>query len=139
MKRPTASGLLAALSLAIALSACTQWRYELGSQLSPEMLPEDAGNLSLSEVLARLGPPLRLSAAGEGYVLAWEFWKIREDTIGLSLGAMGADLLSVDWGTSHMHGQFLLVTFNRQHRVTGQAYSRWNSDGGSGRAHHPQS
>ena len=101
------------------------------------MLPPEHTNTSLTEVLAKLGPPLRLSAAGEGYVLAWEFWKIREDTIGLSLGALGTDILSVDWGRAHMHGEFLLVTFNRQHQVTGRAFSRWSNDAGGGQAIQP--
>tara|TARA_R110001592_G_scaffold337300_1_gene623684 strand:- start:298838 stop:299437 length:600 start_codon:yes stop_codon:yes gene_type:complete len=137
MKRPRVNTLLTTLSLALLLSACTQWRYELGARLSPNLLPEESSNLTLTDVLAKLGPPLRLSAAGEGYILAWEFWKIREDTIGLSLGALGSDILSVDWGKAHMHGEFLLVTFNRQHQVTGRAFSRWSSDGGGGQAIQP--
>lgn len=137
MKRPRVNTLLTVLSLALLLPACTQWRYELGTRLSPDLLPEESPNVTLTDVLAKLGPPLRLSAAGEGYILAWEFWKIREDTIGLSLGALGTDVLSVDWGKAHMHGEFLLVTFDRQHRVTGRAFSRWSSDGGGGQAIQP--
>lgn len=128
---------LVLLLLAMLLSGCTQWRYELGTRLSPEMLPAIDQDLSLPDVLARLGPPQRLSEAGNGYVLAWEFWKIREDTLGLSLGAMGADLLSVDWGNAHMHGEFLLVTFDRQHRVTGRTFARWSNDAGGGQAIQP--
>ncbi len=134
---PRVDRLLTVLTLALLLSACTQWRYELGTRLSPDLLPEESPNATLTDVLAKLGPPLRLSAAGEGYVLAWEFWKIREDTVGLSLGALGVDILSVDWGKAHMHGEFLLVTFNRQHQVTGRAFSRWSSDGGGGQAIQP--
>lgn len=129
---------LGTVLLVLLLSGCTQWRYELGTRLSPESLPVgDSNTLSLGDVLARLGPPQRLSAVGNGYVLAWEFWQIREDTIGLSLGAMGADLLSIDWGKAHMHGEFLLVTFNRQHKVTSSNFARWSNDGGGGRAIQP--
>jgi hypothetical protein len=123
--------------LALVLSGCTQWRYELGTKLSPEMLPDTGQALSLTEVLARLGPPQRLSEIGNGYVLAWEFWQISEDTIGLSLGFLGADLASVDWGDSHMHGEFLLVTFNRQHQATSSSFARWSSDAGGGQAIQP--
>ena len=132
-KHPALAGLL----LALLLSGCTQWRYELGTRVSADALAGDGSELSLTEVLARLGPPDRLSDAGNGYVLAWEFWQIREDTIGLSLGALGADLLSVDWGKAHMHGEFLLVTFNRQHKVTSSNFARWSNDGGGGRAIQP--
>ena len=137
MTRLRVNGLLSAVTLALLLSACTQWRYELGTPLAHELLPEDGPELTLTDVLARLGPPLRLSEAGGGYVLAWEFWKIREDTIGLSLGALGTDVLSMDWGKAHMHGEFLLVTFDRQHKVTGRAFSRWSSDAGGGQAIQP--
>ena len=137
MQRPRVSRLLTVLTLALLVSACTQWRYELGTRVSPDLLPEDGPDITLTEILAKLGPPLRMSAAGEGYVLAWEFWKIREDTFGLSLGAMGADVLSVDWGNAHMHGEFLLVTFNRQHQMTGRAFSRWSNDAGGGQSVQP--
>jgi hypothetical protein len=108
------------------LSGCTQWRYELGTRVSPDALSDTGQGLTLTEVLARLGPPARLSAEGEGYVLAWEYWQIREDTIGMSLGFLGADLASVDWGDAHMHGEFLLVTLDRQHQVTATGFARWS-------------
>lgn len=132
------AGLLLVLLLIPALSGCyTQWRYELGTRVSPEALPDDGRVYSLTQVLARLGPPQRISNAGTGYVLAWEFWQIREDTFGLSLGALGADLFSVDWGNAHMHGEFLLVTFNRQHQVTSSSFARWSDDAGGGQAIQP--
>jgi len=125
------------LLLILLLAGCTQWRYELGTRLPHEALPDTGQSVSLKDVLDRLGPPQRLSAAGDGYVLAWEFWQIREDTIGLSLGALGVDLFSADWGAAHMHGEFLLVTFNRRHQVTGSAFARWSNHAGGGKAVQP--
>jgi len=136
-ERPVFVGWILALLLSVLLSGCTQWRYELGKKLSPELLPDSSQDVSLSDVLKQLGPPQRLSEAGNGYVLAWEFWQIREDTFGLSLGALGVDLLSADWGNAHMHGEFLLVTFNRQHQVTGSTFARWSNDAGGGQAIQP--
>ncbi len=136
-ERPALLVLPLCLLLAILMSGCTQWRYELGTKLSPELLPDSSRDVLLAEVLDRLGPPARLSEAGNGYVLAWEFWQIREDTFGLSLGALGVDLLSADWGNAHMHGEFLLVTFNRQHQVTGSTFARWSNDAGGGQAIQP--
>lgn len=129
--------MLGGVALALLLSACTQWRYELGTRLSPEALPDAGRSLSLARVLDILGPPHRISAAGAGYVLAWEYWKIREDSIGLSLGVLGTDLLSMDWGDAHMHGEFLLVTFNRDHQVTSSTFARWSNDAGGGQAIQP--
>ena len=50
---------------------------------------------------------------------------------------MGADLLSIDWGKAHMHGEFLLVMFNRRHRVTASSFARWSNDAGGGQAIQP--
>lgn len=136
-ERATPVPLLSVLVLVYLLSGCSQLRYELGTRLSPDALPDPGQEVSLAEMLASLGPPHRLSAVGSGYVAAWEFWQIREDSIGISLGALGADLMSMDWGRGHMQGDFLLVTFNRQHRVTGSSFARWSSDAGGGRAIQP--
>lgn len=121
----------------MALAGCTQWRYDLGTPLSAEQLPEASAGLTLGAVLQRLGPPHRVSATADGYVLAWEFWKIREDTIGLSLGALGADLLSVDWGKARVSSDFLLAFFDRHHRLTASAFTQWQGDAGGGRAVQP--
>ncbi len=136
-RRRSERSALGSLLLVLLLSGCTQWRYELGTQLSPEALPDSTEVVTLAEVLARLGPPQRLSDAGSGFVLAWEYWQIREDSIGLSLGALGADVLSVDWGSAHLHGEFLLVTFNRRHEVTSSTFARWSNEAGSGQAIQP--
>ena len=121
----------------IMLAGCTQWRYDLGTPLSAEQLPAASAGLNLGNVLQQLGPPHRVSATADGYVLAWESWKIREDTIGLSLGALGADLLSVDWGKARVSSDFLLAFFDRQHRLTGSAFTQWQGDAGGGRAVQP--
>lgn len=136
-RRADAAVALVLLLGLLLLSGCTQWRYELGTRVSPDTLSDTGQTLTLTDVLARLGPPARLSAAGEGYVLAWEYWQIREDTIGMSLGFLGADLASVDWGDAHMHGEFLLVTLDRQHQVTATGFARWSSDAGGGQAIQP--
>ena len=121
----------------VVLGGCTQWRYDLGTPLHPGQLPDAQAGMPLGDVLARLGPPHRVSATVDGYVLAWEFWKIREDTIGLSLGALGADLLSVDWGKARVSGDFLLAFFDSHHRLTASAFSQWQGDAGGGRAIQP--
>jgi hypothetical protein len=130
-------GALIALLTVAVLPGCTQWRYDMGDPLSPSQTPEPGQALSLSEVLAQLGPPMRLSATADGYVLAWEHWRVAEDTIGLSLGPFGADFLSIDWGAARMQGEFILATFDFQHRLTSAAFSTWDSDAGSGAALQP--
>ena len=128
---------LALLLLPGLLSGCTIWEYELGTPVTSAALPAADGNTSLRQVLALLGPPHRASAIEGGYVLAWEHWQIREDSLGVSLGVAGADFLSVDWGDTAVSGEFLLLTFNGEHRLVDRAESVFNSDAGGGVALQP--
>ena len=119
------------------LSGCSQWRYELGQDLSAVDVPGQGHELLLKDVLQQLGPPQRLSALNEGYVLAWEHWRIRKSTIGLSLGLMGADLFAIDWGNAQIDGEFLVLTFDTMHRLKGSSFSRWDRESGGGAALQP--
>ena len=135
--RPAA--LLAGLLLGcLLLQGCSQWRYQLGTPLTESQTPDPADALSLAVVLEALGPPMRISATADGYVMAWEHWRVREDTLGISLGRLtGTDLLSVDWGDARMQGEFILALFSRDHRLTASAFSDWDSDAGGGTALQP--
>jgi len=126
-----------ALAFCVLLQGCSQWRYTLGQPLTEAQTPNISSTPSVTEAMAQLGPPMRLSATPDGYVLAWEHWRISEDAIGVSLGAMGADMLSVDWGSARMRGKFILATFDHQHRLTAAAFSSWDSAAGGGTALQP--
>ena len=128
---------LAGLSVLWLLQGCTQWSYELGQPLSQSNIPTAEDALSLTAVLAELGPPQRISSAPSGYVMGWEYWQVRENSLGVSLGAMGADFLSVDWGRADVSGEFLLLTFDREHRLSGSTLSKWTGGIGSGSAIQP--
>jgi hypothetical protein len=117
------------------LTACSQWRYDFGQPLWEIDLPPD--NTPLDQALALLGPPQRMSATDSGFVLAWEHWHIREDALGFSLGVLGAEFMSADWGEMRAKGEFLLLTFNKQHLLTSATRSQWDNYGGGGRAIQP--
>lgn len=93
--------------------------------------------MPLREALALLGPPLRMTATDTGFVLAWEHWHIRENELGVSLGALGADFMSADWGEMRAKGEFLLLTFDRDHLLTSATRSSWDNYGGGGSAIQP--
>jgi len=127
----------AILACAVLLPGCTRWTYDLGSNLSPQEVPAVADQLEVGDVLARLGPPLRLSALPGGYVMAYEHWHIVEDKVGLSLSAAGADLLSLDWGSASTRGEFLLLAFNREHQLISSSFEEWERDAGGGQGIQP--
>ena len=128
-----ALGILLACGL---LSACSQWRYDLGIPLAKDIaIP--AQYTPLAEALALLGPPLRMSSTDSGFVLAWEHWDIRENKIGFSLGFAGADAMSIDWGRAKVKGEFLLLGFDHEHRLTDSTFTDWDSYAGGGKALQP--
>jgi len=120
------------------LGGCvTQWHYELGEHMDADATPLPTPGTSLADTLALLGPPHRMSASETGYLLAWEHWRIRETKVGFSLGALGADFLSADWGRMHARGEFLLLTFGRDNLLNSAVRSDWDSDRGGGQAVQP--
>jgi hypothetical protein len=129
---------LCLLALCWPLSGClTQWHYDLGAPLYKVDMPEPDQGIVLQQALDQLGPPQRMSASDSGFILAWEHWHIRESSLGLSLGAMGTDLFSLDWGQMRAKGEFLLLTFDRQHRLTSAKRSDWDNHSGGGKAIQP--
>lgn len=139
MTPPRANSLRAvgALLLALMLCGCTQWRYELGEPLPAREVLPDAHGLTLRTVLEHYGPPQYISATAAGWVMAWEHLTIGEDSVGISLGLLGADFLNADWGEMQTSGEYLLLSFNRQQRVTSTQRSTWDANSGSGMALQP--
>ena len=117
------------------VSGCTSWAYDIGEPLSAAQQP--AADAPLREVLEQLGPPQRISALPGGYAMAWEHWVVKELTLGLSLGPLGADLLAIDWGSAQVSGEFLMLTFNSQHRMVDSSFTRWDENAGGGTALQP--
>jgi hypothetical protein len=131
---------LAALLLAAALGlsgGCSQMFYNLGEPVSEQAIDNTAPGLTLTQVLQELGPPHRFSSMPDGYVMAWEYWQISEQAVGISLGSLGVDIFSIDFGEANVAGQFLLLSFTREHRLSGQSYSSWQDQIGSGKALQP--
>ena len=128
------------LALALMLSGCTQWHYNLGESLAPEaaaLAAAPATDLRAGDILSRLGPPLRVSAIPGGYVLGWESWQVTENVLGFSLGALGVDFLSIDVGRASTRNEALLLTFSAQHRLVGGSWHGRDDSVGGGRSVQP--
>ena len=128
----------ACLLALLLLGGCTQWYHRLGAAL-PEDYEQRAEGESLANVLAALGPPMRLAATDGGLIMAWEAWRIRQDALGVGLGWVwaGADFLTLNWGGARIRGDYLLLSFDAQRRVDGAARVRRNDSIGSGTAVQP--
>ncbi len=126
-----------ALLLSTTLSACTQLQYELGAPVAQHASDELQTGASLGQVLAALGPPIRISSSHNGYLMAWEYWQVSENSLGVSLSSVGADLLSIDGGKTRVAGEYLLATFDNNHRLSALSSTNWDDANGRGRAIQP--
>jgi hypothetical protein len=122
------------IGVCLLMNACSYYSYDLGDRLSRTHIPEPSEQLDRKHILAHLGPPQRISATATGYVMAWEHWDISETKIGFSLGAAGAELMSVDFGNARVQGEFLLLGFDDKHQLTDSAFTKWDNDAGGGRS-----
>jgi hypothetical protein len=119
--------------MAAALSGCLQWRhYELGQPIPETDLPRPEEGWTVSQVMAKYGPPLRMSRDAAGYVMAWEYWEIDEYKVGVGGGITGVDFMNIDWGRANAAGEFMLLNFDRDHRLLSVSYEKWDRNAGGG-------
>jgi hypothetical protein len=134
----TMSRILLVLGLAALLAGCTQWRhYELGLPLAESQMPRPEDGWTLARVMDELGPPQRISAAPHGFVMAWEYWEIDEIKVGVGSFVTGVDLVNIDWGRATAKGQFMLLSFNHDHRLVSANFEAWDRDAGGGQGVQP--
>ncbi|MFK7976433.1 MAG: hypothetical protein AB8C02_09875 [Halioglobus sp.] len=119
------------------LVGCTQWQWNLGEPVAPFSAGSSAQGMPLGAVLEVLGPPQHISATSNGYLMAWEYWQITENSAGISLGILGAEFLNFDWGKMRTQGEYLLVSFDDAHEVATANRATWNGEAGSGMAVQP--
>lgn len=123
----------AAVLLALLLSACVQWRhYDLGQPILVDDVPRPEDGWTLSRVMAKFGPPLRMSREPGGYVMAWEYWQIDEYKVGFGSGITGVDFLNIDWGRANAEGDFMLLSFSHDHRLRTASFEEWDRNAGGG-------
>jgi len=128
---------LALLVCTTAVAGCSRWSYDIGSDLVAAEIPAVEDQLNVRDVLARMGPPLRISALPGGYVLAYEYWHIVQDKVGIGISAAGVNALSIDWGNARIQGEFLLLGFNREHQLVDSTFQEWDRDTGGGKSIQP--
>lgn len=118
------------------LCGCTQRFYQLGTPLPPATSEPVAG-APLQSVMAQLGPPQRLTRTASGWTMGWEHWRVVESAFGASLGVLGIDALTFDWGDARVRGDFLLVSFDADRQVSSVSRAVWDNDIGGGSAVQP--
>ena len=133
-----ASPRLTALLFCVALAGCTQWRhYELGESIAEADVTRPGSGWTAAEVMAKFGPPLRMSAEPSGYSMAWEYWEIDEIKVGIGSFITGVDLINIDWGKAVARGDFMLLSFSHDHKLLSASFEEWDRDAGGGQGVQP--
>lgn len=136
--RPELLYKLLAVMAVYLLVGCSISTYKIGAdKIDPKDVPDPNETRTLADALAQLGPPYRLSATPNGYVLAWEHWDIQQDKLGISLRPIGGDFLSINWGNARTRGDFLVLYFDRNHNLVDSGFGHWDSDAGGGQGIQP--
>ena len=124
---------LVTLLLPLLLAGCVQWRHwELGQPIIEAEIPRPEDGWTVSQVMAKFGPPLRMSREAGGYVMAWEYWEIDEYKVGIGGGLTGVDFVNIDWGRANAEGDFMLLGFDHEHRLRSATFEEWDRDAGGG-------
>lgn len=82
-----------ALVACVVLGACTQIGNKIGNNYRAELAPLLRGEAeTVDDVMAAMGPPHRVAAAGGGYAFLYHHYDIEEDQVGL-----GSTLPFLEW------------------------------------------
>jgi hypothetical protein len=112
-------------------SGCTIVTEEVGDPL-PSVHHETASGATTRQVLDALGPPSQVSALGEGYVFLYEHALIKEKQLGLSVNYLWLRYFKLAFGSAYADREALVLTFDREGRLTSSGHRRWSEDLGSG-------
>jgi len=130
--------LLALVSLLGA--SCSTLTVELGEELDMQSCTSfEPGKTRRADVLASLGPPLRIGKHGHGVALLYEYLHLTENQLGPSLKSLGTilhipemGLLKLALGDSDSRRNAALYLFDGEGVLLAQAFDKWGEDYGRG-------
>jgi len=120
-----ASGLL--------LSGCSSFRVEMGRPLSAKA-GEFAPQASVAAVLQHAGPPDRVSALPGGFAFLYEFSRVKEFQLGISVDVSFLRYFKFVRAWNRLDQEVLLLTFDAQGLLLGAGSTQWTDKLGDGSA-----
>ncbi len=129
--------------LLLALGLCAAGCSYLDAQIDRPLDWDDAnfveGKTHYRAVLARMGPPAKLTRADSGVAFLYESMRLQEGQVGLSIDDEGLGI-SIQWlqfikfayGKAWSDRQALVLTFDRDGILTSEQYRDWEQAVGTG-------
>ena len=132
-RRPLRASAAAVLLLAaVAAAGCTTIGRRYGEPISSQRSTLREGATTLSDVIATLGPPARLSPVPGGVAMLYEFIDAREDQLGINLEFVRLDWFKIAIGRGSAEREELLLLFDQDAVLRNSEYSAWHESTGRG-------
>jgi hypothetical protein len=125
------------LLLAVAASGCSTLYKRVDLGLSDQDVSFASDNPHFHEVLDELGPPSRLSAAGDGFVFLYEDMLIRELQTGIGGQQGWLQLLKLSFADSKLFRKTAILRFNSDGILISKAISETREELGKSGAIQP--
>jgi hypothetical protein len=130
--RPRASAAAVLLLASVAAAGCTTIGRRYGEPVAPQLATLREGATTLSEAIAGLGPPARLSPVPGGLAMLYEYVDGTERQLGINLEVVGLDWFKVAIGRGSAEREELLLLFDEDAVLRSREYRAWQEKTGNG-------
>jgi len=131
-RQPTASAAAVLLAASIAAAGCTTIGRRYGEPIAVDPAQLREGTTTVSEVIALLGPPARISPVPGGLAMLYEYIDARENQLGINLELLGLDWFKLAAGRGAAEREEWLMVFDEHALLRSQEYRAWREDTGRG-------
>jgi hypothetical protein len=129
---PSTSASAVLLLSAVAAAGCTTIGRRYGEPVSPLLPTLRDGATTLSDAIATLGPPARMSPVPGGVAMLYEFVDGTENQLGINLELVGLEWFKFAIGRGSAEREELLLLFDDDAVLRSSDYRAWREKTGNG-------
>lgn len=130
--RTRASAAAALLLAGAVVAGCTTIGRRYGEPIAADPAQLREGTTTVSEVIALLGPPARISPVPGGLAMLYEHIDASENQLGINLEILGLDLFKIAAGRGAAEREEWLMVFDEDALLRSHEYRAWREDTGRG-------
>lgn len=121
-----------ALAAMLFLTGCSSFRTEMGRPLAPEKSKLAEGKTQVEDVVSELGPPNLASRLPDGFAFLYEYSRISEFQLGLSLNLPVVRWFKFLKAWNNIQQESLLLTFDERGVLRSAGSGSWKEGLGGG-------
>lgn len=131
-RRARVSGAVALLLAGVVIAGCTTIGRRYGEPIADDSARLREGTTTLSEAIALLGPPARISPVPGGLAMLYEYIDARENQLGVNLELIGLNWFKIAAGRGAAEREELLMVFDEDALLRSREYRAWHENTGRG-------